>query len=174
MNECGPDCWNFCCLAARGRDAAPAATQPTPTAPAGAGEAAAPSMRASTRRDGDRQYVGVLRVGRRVVAECGHVHTNRDETSKTGGRSARDCAERIMRAAHEPFYADEVIAGQRDAWQHHRDGFWQYTAADIERRKATCAKDADELAALIVRVRDMLDPATIVWQPRVLTLPGVL
>lgn len=47
-------------------------------------------------------YNGVLRRGRRVLFDCGHGHTNRDESSGLNGTSARDCLTRLVRATRSP------------------------------------------------------------------------
>lgn len=49
-----------------------------------------------TRRVGDR-WMGVIRVGGKIVWECGHSHKNRDQSTVSSGQSASDCA----RAAHD-------------------------------------------------------------------------
>ncbi|MCX5070768.1 hypothetical protein OOJ91_33530 [Micromonospora lupini] len=104
-----------------------------------------------TQRDEDR-YTGVVRLGRKVVVECGHRHTNRDMTTKTNGRSARDCADRLLRAAHRPAYAAEIITASRNAWMQMR-GPWATTAAQLQRAKVACIADADKLAATITQLR---------------------
>jgi hypothetical protein len=111
-----------------------------------------------TRRNGDQhdgfQYVGVLRIGRKVVAECGHLHQNRDVTTKSGGRSARDCIDRIVRAARHPDDAAELVTRTRNSWQER--GPWEVTASQIERFRARALEDAAELEALIAEVAALL------------------
>lgn len=106
---------------------------------------------AGTQRDED-SYTGVVRLARKVIVECGHRHTNRDITTKANGRSARDCADRLLRAAHRPAYAEEVIAALRNAWMQMR-GPWATTAGQLQRAKVACTADADKIAATIDQLR---------------------
>jgi len=54
-----------------------------------------------TRRDGTG-WTGVVRRDGQVVWECGHSHRNRDTSTATSGRSARDCMLRAAKAARLP------------------------------------------------------------------------
>lgn len=54
-------------------------------------------MRISYRKAGSR-WVGVIKSDEgQVLAECGHTHTNRDQSSRFNGRSATDCARELVR-----------------------------------------------------------------------------
>ncbi len=53
---------------------------------------------------GPGAWHGVIRVGGRAVWTCGHAHANRDQSTMTSGRSARDCACFVLMAAERPEY----------------------------------------------------------------------
>lgn len=82
------------------------------------------ALRASTERTGDRGdggwYEGVLRDGSTITWWCGHLHQNRDTSSRTRP-SARDCATKELQrrvAAEAAFPAtDEKLAGDGVAWR---------------------------------------------------------
>lgn len=52
-------------------------------------------------------YAGVVRRGRAVVFECGHRHTNRDQSTGLNGTSARDCVCDLVRSARFAQYGDD-------------------------------------------------------------------
>lgn len=110
-----------------------------------------------TRRADNDMYVGVLRVGRQVVAECGHLHRNRDISSRTNGPAARDCMKDIVAAAKRPSLAAERATRIRTAWMNTQRGPWATTAAQVERLKVELAADAVAYEALVVEVRSLLD-----------------
>lgn len=62
-------------------------------------------------------WVGLVRCNGQVVVECGHEHFNRDTSTGTNGRSARDCAERIIRGAELDTAAQHHASQIRTAWQ---------------------------------------------------------
>lgn len=111
------------------------------------------TRRVSGGRDGrDYRYVGVLRDGRAVVAECGHEHANRDP----GGDSAADCMRMVLRATVRDAIRDDVAARYRQEWQRLTRGGFQQTAETIARAEADSAAKAaaflvlvDEVAALL-------------------------
>lgn len=101
-------------------------------------------------------YVGVLRVGRRVVLECGHRHRNRDVTTRVNGRSARSCVEDLVAAAGRPALADERARKIRDAWSDAPVGGWQVTRAQLDRFRTGAASDAEEYLRRVERARELV------------------
>ncbi len=59
---------------------------------------------------GGYRYTGQLRNGRTVLAECGHEHDNRNQSTRTSGESATDCITMALRAL-SAFAASIVDAG---------------------------------------------------------------
>jgi hypothetical protein len=147
--SCTPDCVDWCCIGSRSYTTEPA-NDPAPARQT-------PTYKTGTRRIGERCYVGVLRIGQEVVAECGHKHTNREWTTKANGRSAKDCIDRIVYAARTPFYAAEIVTELRNAWQRLDRGPFEVTASQVEQFRASCAADGDALEALIAKVRTYIN-----------------
>lgn len=106
-------------------------------------------IRISTRRDGDR-YIGVLRQGRSIVIECGHLHAHRDFDTYSG-TAARKCITDIVRASRDETFAADLIDKTRT--RSARAGLAAVSAATVERWKAADADDADALVQLIATVR---------------------
>lgn len=79
------------------------------------------SLNPGTRRvqmaDGTFRYVGQVRCGGDVVAECGHEHRNRDMSSKTNGTSATDCVRDIINGAQLTSAAEYIADRIRTRWQ---------------------------------------------------------
>lgn len=59
--------------------------------------------RIGTRRVGDR-WMGVIRVGGKIVWECGHSHKNRDQSTVSSGQAAKACATGAYYAATDAEY----------------------------------------------------------------------
>lgn len=143
--------------------AAQAANQAREDAEAAAAEQAAAARRAaragqprpSSRRAGDR-YVGVVRRGSAIVAECGHEHTNRDWSTGANGASATDCARAILAGAANPHTAEHTAARLRDAWMALTSNAGHtFTAATIAAAKTTAASAADSYLAAVATVRTL-------------------
>lgn len=114
------------------------------------------ATRIGTKRIDDRAYTGVLRIGRNVVAECGHTHTNRDESSRTGGRSATDCIHDLVRAAQRPSAADAEASRIAAAWQIlGRRGF-EVSASTIAKAKADAPAQVAAYRAKVAEVAALL------------------
>jgi hypothetical protein len=126
---------------------------PAPATPAPATRPAA-TVTAGTRRHGDQQYTGVVRHGRRVITDCGHIHTNRDMTYPSSGLSARDCADRIIRGARRPATADSYADSIRTAWT--RLSPITFTASTIAAAKTGAQTAADAYLAAVALVRAYL------------------
>jgi hypothetical protein len=134
------------------READEAAALATAAAARKAARAAQP--RAGSRQTGDRRFAGVVRVGRTVLVDCGHEHTNRDWTTGTGGRSAVDCAQRILAGAANPATADRYATETRNRWIALTSAAGHvHTAATIAAAKAAAAEDADAYLAAVATVR---------------------
>lgn len=102
-------------------------------------------------------YVGVLRRGRDILAECGHEHTNRGVSTKTGGRSAADCMRDVLHGAWLPAAATAHADGYRNGWLSLTGNAGFITPRDvIDRAKAACAERADAYLALVDTVRGLL------------------
>ncbi|MEU8023768.1 hypothetical protein AB0B88_16285 [Micromonospora haikouensis] len=108
---------------------------------------------------GGFRYVGVLRAGRKIVAECPHEHINRDVRGR-GGTSATDCIRYIVQAAakHDtyPEKRARLVQDDRNAWQGLTRGPFTAPAGTIARARVECAERADALDALIGRLVDLL------------------
>lgn len=65
-----------------------------------------------------RHWTGVLREGRKVVWSCGHVHTNRDQQSRTNGRPAHECAHMVLAAVVDRDKAVRQIAAMERSTPH--------------------------------------------------------
>lgn len=75
------------------------------------------AARPSTERVG-RGYRGVMRRGARVLWRCPHVHVNRDESSRSGGRSALHCAKMVVSfAATGNEFRQEYVRLERLSWR---------------------------------------------------------
>jgi hypothetical protein len=109
------------------------------------------NLRTGTRRDGNH-YVGVIRQGRTIVAECGHLHQHRDFNTYDD-TAARQCINDIVKASRDNAFAAELIDKTRSRWNQHRT--LAVTAATAQRWKTEDAADADKLAALIDTVRGL-------------------
>jgi hypothetical protein len=142
--------------------AVPAAA--APEAPAPAKRPAPAGLRVSTRRvaggvDGrDFAYVGLVKLGRTVVAECGHEHANRDWAATVAGGSAKSCAESILDGARRPATAEHVARKIRTAPLGLRPaaGF-QHPAGTIEAARAAAEKNEAGYLAAVATVREHLD-----------------
>lgn len=62
---------------------------------------------------------GAIKVGGRVVWKCGHNHHNRDQGSKTWGRSACSCAQSALRYA---LMSDAEIEAAKTAVRQYMNG----------------------------------------------------
>lgn len=114
-------------------------------------------VKASTRRNGDREYTGVIRIGGKVIIECGHTHTNRDTTSRSGGRSAGDCIRNLIKAAQRPAFAAHEQDRIRNAWQALTRGFHIVSPTTIAEARAQDERTADAYPALVARVAALID-----------------
>ena len=112
-------------------------------------------IRPSTRHDGERQFTGVLRNGRTVVAECGHVHSNRTDSSASGGRSALDCATDLLAAARGEALAVDTAVRIQTSWQRMPAA----STADVTRNQAAAADLAATYEQRVAAVRALLDDA---------------
>jgi hypothetical protein len=111
-------------------------------------------IRVSYRKDGD-QWVGVLKDNANAtIVECGHAHTNRGITTKTGGEAATVCARMILAGARRPQLADSRADSLRNAWQSLTSGAgFQLPAGLVESAKQHCAENAAAYLALVDQVR---------------------
>jgi hypothetical protein len=120
-------------------------------------------------------YVGVLRRGRDILAECGHEHANRSVSTKTNGRSAADCMRDVLHGAWLPAAATAHADGFRNGWLSLTRSTGFVTPKDvIDRAKTSCAERADAYLALVDTVRGLLvsDPgAPIRLTPRPAAAP---
>lgn len=98
-------------------------------------------------------YVGVLRRGRAIVLECGHVHHNRDTSTRSGGTSASDCVRELVLAARRPVFAEHRAQQIATAWQ--RLGSWG-TASTVERARAAAPGEVATFRELVARAAEML------------------
>lgn len=87
-------------------------------------------------RAGGGLYEGVLRDGTRIVATCGHQHHNRDQSTGTSGRSARDCITNLARCARYPEQAQDEAAAIRRAAESYLRRFGTTTAQASRLRQA--------------------------------------
>jgi hypothetical protein len=128
-------------------------------------------IRPSTRHDGERQYTGVLRRGRTIVAECGHLHRNRTDSSATEGRSALDCATDLLAAARGEALAVATETRIRGSWQHRQCP----SVASVERARADAAAAAVDYLARVEQVRGLIaaEPAAPVDEPCLFEQPRV-
>lgn len=125
--------------------------------PADRAALAAAGLTIGTRR-AELGHVGVLRRGREIAAECGHPHTNRDTSSRTGGTSAADCARELVRAARRPRLAESRAAEIAGSWRKLTSsrGFAVPSSA-IERAKAEAPQDAAAYCGRVAAVAELLD-----------------
>lgn len=111
-------------------------------------------LRIGTRRADDR-YEGVLRDGTKIVLACGHRHHNRDESSRTNGRSARHCIRALVMAARFPEFADSerraMLAGPAEFLR-----AWGTTASQAQRMHEAAARQTDEYMASLPAVADLI------------------
>lgn len=104
-------------------------------------------------RDGrDYRYVGVLRDGRAIVAECGHDHANRD----AAGDSATDCIRMVLRATARDAIRDGVADVYRQGWRHLGLRGFQQTTETIARAKADAEAKAAAFVVLVDEVAALL------------------
>ncbi len=94
-------------------------------------------------------YTGVIRHGDQVLVTCGHEHTNRDQTTKTGGTSAKDCITTAVRHTQLPQGAQMHAAEIRQRWQHLTRRGFQIPADTLAKAKADCAAQADAYLTLV-------------------------
>lgn len=113
-------------------------------------------IRVSYRRDGDR-WVGILRDGNEVIAECGHTHRNRDVSTQTNGEAAQVCARMILAGARNPATAEHRAERYRTAWlAFTRGGGFTVPASVIQDAKKEGAARAAAYLALVDQVRALL------------------
>ncbi|WP_043737500.1 hypothetical protein [Nocardia asiatica] len=97
-------------------------------------------------------YRRVLRRGRTIVADCGHLHPNRDQSSSSNS-SARDCITLLVRAAGDP----DLLAERQSAAARNTESFIRFARpleadeirADAERERTRFADVVAALRALI-------------------------
>ncbi len=134
-----------------------AADEPTPAPAADPGALVVSTRRvASSSGHRDYRYIGLIRRGRRgpIVAECGHEHTNRTDSTKPGGRSAVDCAYDVLEGAADPAIAEHVSMRWADRWQALTRGTGHtYTAETIAKTRAASAADAQAYLAAVEAAR---------------------
>jgi hypothetical protein len=129
-------------------------------------------IRVSYRRDGD-QWVGLLKVGKTTLVECGHCHTNRDVTTAAGGEAAQVCARMILAGARNPATAEHTAQRYRTAYLVLTTGAGFAHPADlIDKVKADGAARATAYLALVDQVRahpelttEAATPATPATEP---------
>jgi hypothetical protein len=111
-------------------------------------------LRIGTRADGDL-WTGVLREGRKVIVSCGCRHHNRDQSTKASGRSARDCATSLVRAARFPDDAQRTrqatLRGPEDYLR-----TWQASAGTAERMRRAAAEAAEAFTARLPEVAALI------------------
>jgi hypothetical protein len=116
-------------------------------------------LRIGTRRDDggrngrDIAYVGVLRRGSRIVVECGHRHTNRDASTRTGGTSASDCIRELARAALRPNFLEHQAQQIATAWT--RLGP-HVTTTTREKARADAPANVAAYRALVAKVATLI------------------
>lgn len=94
----------------------------------------------------DYRYIGVLRHGTTILAECGHDHTNRGQ----GGDSATDCITLAVRLTALPAEARQYTADQmRNEWQNLTRRGFQHTPDTIAKAKADSQAKADAYLQLV-------------------------
>lgn len=103
-----------------------------------------------------RTYTGVLRRGTQVVADCGHLHANRDQSSRTGGTSATDCIRLLVRAAVRPAFADYEANEIATRWM--RLGPYATTSMR-EQVKADAPTEVVAYRAKVAQIADLLGGA---------------
>jgi hypothetical protein len=116
---------------------------------------AASGLRTSVRRDGS-EYVGVLRRGSDIVAECGHRHANREMSTRSRGESAIDCIRRIVNVFDRPAVADMEAQRIANAWQGLRSGFYSVPTSAIDRARVEAPARVAEYRALVATVTDLI------------------
>lgn len=119
-------------------------------------------IRVSYRRHPDRsqgdRWIGVLQVCGVLLVPCGHVHHNRDVSTRTGGEAAQVCARMILEGARRPALAASRAEQMRDAWRSLAGGAgFQYPASVIEGARQACAENAAAYLALVDEVRAQPD-----------------
>lgn len=98
-------------------------------------------------------YVGVVRIGRKALVECGHQHTNRDWPGRHG-TSATGCAREIIDGAARPETAEHYAQRRRQAWTAlTRTAGHTHTAGTVQAAKDTAAANALEYLAAVDIVR---------------------
>lgn len=94
----------------------------------------------------DYRYIGVLRHGTTILAECGHEHANRDR----GGDSATDCITLAVRLTALPVEARHMTADRfRNEWLRLTRGGFQQTAETIAKAKVDSHAKAEAYLALV-------------------------
>lgn len=111
--------------------------------------------RRTTLADSTYRYTGVITAGTTTLADCGHQHRNRDQTTRTGGTSARDCITLLLRATVLPALAEQLTTEAANAWQALTRGFGA-PADTIARAKAESAKAAAAMLGRITALREAL------------------
>jgi hypothetical protein len=104
-------------------------------------------------RHGERGgHVGVTRRGREVLVECGHLHINRDVSTKASGTSASDCIRQIVRAASFAPLAEQTAAAVANSWRPFADCGSYVPTSTIDRARAEApaqvAADLELVAAV--------------------------
>lgn len=122
-------------------------------------------IRVSYRRDGD-QWVGLLKVGKAALVECGHRHTNRDVTTAAGGEAAQVCARMILAGARNPATAEHTAERYRTAYLALTTGAgFAHPAGMVEKVKADGAGRATAYLALVDQVRAHPELTTVPVRP---------
>ncbi len=115
-------------------------------------------IRVSYRRDQDRsrddRWIGVLQDHGVAFVWCGHLHHNRDVSTKSGGEAAQVCARMILQGARIPAIAASRADQFRNAWRTlTMGGGFTVPTSVIEAAKKSGAERAAEYLALVEEVR---------------------
>lgn len=119
-----------------------------------------PGTRRTTGAGGrDYRYIGIVRVGRTVIVECGHEHANRD-WPRSGDPGATGCARDIIDGAANPALAERRATKRARAWENlTRSTGFTTPAGTIAAAKTTAAADAAAYLATVDTVRAALADA---------------
>lgn len=110
-------------------------------------------IRVSYRKDADR-WVGVLKIGKTTLVECGHTHHNRDFSTSTYGEAAQVCARAILDGARRPATAEHRANQLRNAWLRLTTGAgFTFSDTVIEATKQAAAERASAYLILVEQVR---------------------
>lgn len=109
-----------------------------------------------TRTADGYRHTGVLRHGNTILATCGHEHTNRDQSTRTSGESARDCITMALRSTVNAATRDDRADSYRNAWMRLTRGSFTVPASTIDKAKADSAANADQFLALVDRIAHLL------------------